>query len=365
MKVLVLHPPMYPVNYDFYNHLGKYVDLTIFQFGEYPSDHPNWTSDELRGLRKNFELKVFGHGSDSFRNQFYSLGLKEIQRLKPDVVLSIAFWLPSLYFSLIRKVFGFKFFVLTNATGSTEKNNSLIRNLYRRVICSNTDCFISATELTTEYIRTLCKSANIELSVQTIEIKSWRETILRLPEKKDLRSKLGLPLDKIILLGVGNFIQKKNWIPVFEALQNLDDCIFILIGSGEKLGEYLSYISKYNLGSKVKIVDRKEGTVLKEYYKAADLFVLPSSYEQFGFVVPEALASDLPVLCSKYAGASSLISNGFNGFVIDPKQNFSQDIQNTIDNLDSMKKNAYKSIENLTLENRAKEFYMIFKKVVS
>ncbi len=365
MKVLVLHPPMYPVNYDFYNYLGRYVDLTIYQFGEYPSDHPNWTADELNGLRKNFNLKVFGHGSDSFKNQLYVLSLSNIKELQPDVILSIAFWLPSLYFSLIKKIFGFRLLILTNATSSTEKNNSLIRNLYRRVICSNTDCFISATVLTTDYMRTLCKNANIELSIQTIEMKNWREIVLRLPNKKDLRTKLQLPVDKVILLGVGNFIHKKNWAAVIKSIKYLEECIFVLIGSGKKLDEYLSYISKFNLDSKVLIINRKEGLELKEYYKAADIFILPSLYEQFGFVVPEALSSDLPVLCSKYTGASSLIIDGHNGYIIDPKLDFNRDIQNTINNLNSMKKNAYESVENLTLENRAKEFYTIFQKVVS
>jgi glycosyltransferase involved in cell wall biosynthesis len=49
--------------------------------------------------------------------------------------------------------------------------------------------------------------------------------------------------------------------------------------------------------------------------------ILPSTEEQFGLVVIEALALGLPVLVSSNAGAvDGLIDNGVNGWVIDPRR---------------------------------------------
>lgn len=365
IKVLVLHPPMYPVNYDFYNFLGKYVELTIYQVGEYPHDHKDWTAQSLSHKKKNFELKIIGKRTNSFKNQLLSLGFNEIRLLKPDIVLSIAFWIPSLYYGKLSKILNFKFVILTNAIEATENNFSYFRKIYRKIICKNTNFFISASELTTKYISSLSSNDNIFLSVQTIETTKWREEILSLDQKEKIREELNIPKDKIIFLGVGNFYYKKNWESAFRSISQIENIMFVLVGSGEDEEKYLDFIDKNLLKDKIKMVGRKEGAELKKYFKSSDAFILPSVMETFGFVVVEALASDLPVLCSRYAGASTLINDGYNGYVIDSKQDFSDNIKEMLSNLKFLKQNAYNSVKNLTLENRAKEFYDIFVKQLS
>ena len=56
-------------------------------------------------------------------------------------------------------------------------------------------------------------------------------------------------------------------------------------------------------------------TGLERYYAAADAFVFPTTYDAFGMVVLEAMASGLPVFCSDRAGAAELIQSGKDGFV--------------------------------------------------
>lgn len=55
---------------------------------------------------------------------------------------------------------------------------------------------------------------------------------------------------------------------------------------------------------------------LERCYAAADAFVFPTTYDAFGMVVLEAMASSLPVFCSNQAGASEIIHSGTDGFVI-------------------------------------------------
>jgi glycosyltransferase involved in cell wall biosynthesis len=55
---------------------------------------------------------------------------------------------------------------------------------------------------------------------------------------------------------------------------------------------------------------------LAELYRWADLLVMPSRFDSFGLVVPEALACGLPVLASDHVGASDFIVPGENGDVI-------------------------------------------------
>lgn len=49
-----------------------------------------------------------------------------------------------------------------------------------------------------------------------------------------------------------------------------------------------------------------------------DIMIFPSLMDGFGLVVVEAMASGIPVICSKNSGACDLIVDGVNGFVIDP-----------------------------------------------
>ncbi|MGE0886146.1 MAG: glycosyltransferase family 4 protein [Blastocatellales bacterium] len=54
----------------------------------------------------------------------------------------------------------------------------------------------------------------------------------------------------------------------------------------------------------------------ERYYAAADAFVFPSTYDAFGMVVLEAMASGLAVFCSDRAGAAELITTGSDGVTL-------------------------------------------------
>jgi len=46
--------------------------------------------------------------------------------------------------------------------------------------------------------------------------------------------------------------------------------------------------------------------------------VHPALEEPWGLVVNEAMASGLPVICSRTTGAAELVEEGMNGFLFDP-----------------------------------------------
>lgn len=56
---------------------------------------------------------------------------------------------------------------------------------------------------------------------------------------------------------------------------------------------------------------------LLSFYTDADVLILPSLCDGFGFVVTEALNFGLPVICSDNVGASELIDVGVNGFIFE------------------------------------------------
>jgi len=57
---------------------------------------------------------------------------------------------------------------------------------------------------------------------------------------------------------------------------------------------------------------------LAEAYREASIFALPSSKEGFGIVYLEAWAKGLPVIASRYGAAPEVVSDGIDGYTVDP-----------------------------------------------
>lgn len=56
---------------------------------------------------------------------------------------------------------------------------------------------------------------------------------------------------------------------------------------------------------------------VEDYFAAADVFVLPAFYEEFGLTALEALASGCPVVSGRRVGAAELLKDGESGFLLD------------------------------------------------
>lgn len=64
-------------------------------------------------------------------------------------------------------------------------------------------------------------------------------------------------------------------------------------------------------------VEKATQKELAEYYKQSSLFLFTSNYEIFGMVLLEAMYFGVPVISSRNGGSTTLIENGFNGYVMD------------------------------------------------
>lgn len=125
------------------------------------------------------------------------------------------------------------------------------------------------------------------------------------------------------LLYVGKIEERRNiyfLIDVFRELHRRDSELKLtLIGSGEKeyrenfLQEIRSELEK---GSII-YVEKATQKELAEYYRQSSLFLFTSNYEIFGMVLLEAMYFGVPVISSRNGGSTTLIENGFNGYVMD------------------------------------------------
>ena len=122
---------------------------------------------------------------------------------------------------------------------------------------------------------------------------------------------------------VGRFVAKKNILFLLEAFARFRDGPglrargLVLVGGGALEPEVRARIAALGLEESVEITGFVDAPEVAARLAGARALLLPSVEEQWGLVVNEALALDLPVIVSKAVGAhDTLVEHGRNGFVL-------------------------------------------------
>lgn len=182
------------------------------------------------------------------------------------------------------------------------------------------------------------KSANYLIRVSQSDIpllKKYNKNVANIPNgfpeyfkligKENSRKKLNLPLNKNILLHVGNYIiSHKNQINLIKSIKELTkkrkDVVLYLIGKGKDENKIKQKVKDLNLEEYVKVIGPKPHKEIPLWMNAADLFVFPSYTESFGVVNIEALACKTPVISTINGGSEEIITSEDYGFLLkDPK----------------------------------------------
>ena len=138
----------------------------------------------------------------------------------------------------------------------------------------------------------------------------WIGNILK--EDKSLENR-----NEVRLIQVGRIDKNKNLdtsIEICKELRNRGIKSYIkIIGNGN---EKENLKNKYKSLEYVKFYDKASKETLKEYYDDSDIFIMPSKYETFGLVYPEAMSRGLPVIYTKGQGFDKYFKDGEVGYPI-------------------------------------------------
>ena len=358
MKILFITNLPSPYRVDFFNELGKKIDLTVCYERESSSERDaKWINKSKRTYKELF-VSVKNIGVDR------SIGFGIIKELKNeyDFVIISGWSSPSVILAILYCQIHNIPYIMEDDGGLINQNGEK-HKLIKKLLLRKLFAYFTTTSENISVITSLGVEQNKVYkypfsSVMNSDISEGKSKKQKVDE---IRKSLGINENNIIL-AVGQFIDRKGFDVLLKAFSNMnDDCGLYFVG-GEPTKHYLDIVHQNNIQN-VHFIGFTEKEKLKLYYAAADVFVLPTREDIWGLVINEAMAAGLPVITTNRCGAGiELIKNNQNGYLVqvDDIDNLSEKIHVIINNKDlknKMENNATEVIKNYTVEKMAQWHY--------
>jgi phosphatidyl-myo-inositol dimannoside synthase len=156
-----------------------------------------------------------------------------------------------------------------------------------------------------------------------------------LPDTVDPRFQPGLKSDtlldrhhahgKKVLMTVGRLASSERYkghdrvirtLPL--VLGNHPETIYLIVGDGDDRARLEALAVALGVAEKVRFVGHIDAEHLPDYFRLADVFVMPSTGEGFGIVFLEAMASGIAVIGGNQDGSPDPLADGVLGTAVDP-----------------------------------------------
>ncbi|MDC0338327.1 glycosyltransferase [Flavobacteriales bacterium] len=168
-------------------------------------------------------------------------------------------------------------------------------------ICISNDTHVYAKSVLPRKIH-----KNIHLLTNAIDVSRFSNSQMRIIKQK------------IKLINIGSFVEKKNQIFLIDVANELRskgvNFEIVFLGDGELFMDVKSYARKLNVHKQIVFKGKVEK--VEEDLCDSDFYVHSATYEPLGLVLIEAMASGLPVITLDGKGNRDLIEEGKNGYMI-------------------------------------------------
>lgn len=128
---------------------------------------------------------------------------------------------------------------------------------------------------------------------------------------------------KIVVGMVSRLVEWKGVHYAIEAAriicEKYPDLIFLVAGVGTAENKLRELIDKYQLTNKFILAGRIDPSEMPSFFETFDIFLHTASMEPFGFVIPEAMAHSLALVCTSTGSAKDSIRHKQNGYLIESK----------------------------------------------
>jgi len=201
---------------------------------------------------------------------------------------------------------------------------------------SKVNAVIAVSELTRKRFLNWCQLEEDRSFLLPNAIK--KEEFSPAPKPENLLSKYGLHGKKVLMtLGRMSSSEKyKGFDEVIELLPDLDkdgysNIVYLAAGDGDDRERLETKAKIEGVADRVIFTGYIHEDEKADHYRLADVYVMPSTGEGFGFVLLEAMACGIPVVASCKDGTREAVKNGELGSVVDPGK--PEELKNAIINL--------------------------------
>jgi glycosyltransferase involved in cell wall biosynthesis len=287
--------------------------------GYAPGFEDSFTVDVV-GKRKIVSLT---QSETSYGSNFTYLPLNIVSHLlqfKPDVVFSNSFGMWTILALLFKPVGRWRLVLAYEGSSpGVDYRNSPARLAIRRIMVQASDACITNSHAGKTYLMDILNAPEEKVFLHPYEVPS----AIALSNSAETATLEPLDLQSPTFIFVGSVNPRKGLRLLLEACallhqEGCDSYTLLVVGEGSQRQELEKFCQHHELMACVKWVGNVDYSVLGAYFQQADVFVLPTLEDTWGMVVLEAMAMGKTILCSKFAGASELISNEENGYIIDP-----------------------------------------------
>lgn len=312
MKVLYLTNLPAPYRVDFFNELGKTVDLTVLYERQTASDRDSrWRGKQAKNFREIYPggLKIGSASSFSHR------ALKFLKDEAYDVRIIGGYSTPTEMLA-IRCLKQHNIRYILSIDGGFPSAEPMPLKKLKTYFISGAAMYLGTGKNAAAYLTHYGAEQNKIFGYHFTSL--FEKDVLSAPptaaEKKQLKQELGLSASNTIL-AVGRLLPLKRYDLLIEAAKDLPDTEVVIVGG--KADRYHTEAVKRAGAKNVRFADFLPYSSLKRYYCAADVFVMTSDSDVWGMVIAEAMANGLPVIATDSCGAApDLITNEKNGFIV-------------------------------------------------
>lgn len=184
---------------------------------------------------------------------------------------------------------------------------------------------------------------------------------------KNKRKELNIKDDDIVLISVGDVVQRKNYSLALDVIAKCNNpkLKYLICGLGPEMENLKNKAKSLGIENQIMFLGFRKD--IKELLKISNIFLFTTTQEGLPRSLMEAMASGLPCIVSKIRGNVDLIENDKGGFCCDTIDEYVQAINTIIKSKNKVKKyidHNLKIIKQYDIENVKREIKQIYKDVL-
>jgi len=314
-KVLWLfnHPAPYKI--DFFNQLGKSIDLTaVFERVSEGDRSKEFYYEKAKNFK---EIILSSLRLGNYNN--YSNGVIPLLKKEHYDLIVVNGWSTLTEMKTIRYLKHHKIPYIFAINGGIAKDNEPgWKKRLKQKYLPGAQLYLSPDPYSSSYLTYYgVDPKKIRLyPYSTIFASEIQPNSLSAEEKKVLREKEHIPGTELYL-SVGSFIPRKNDDQLLRLWTKMPhNKTLMLVGDGPEKANYERFIQEHHLDN-VFLSPFKPHNEILRYFRMADASIFLTKEDIYGHVVNECLSQGTPVIASENANsARHLIKEGVNGYLV-------------------------------------------------